>query len=458
MSGDLKEALTAAGVSALIQKQIDPMLLEYQRRYSPLVRSLPSQKWGSTVYYFNQRNARMAGGFVSDGGARPVTSSTYVQNSFTMRNLQSVGSVTGYAEEVTQDLMGSLRAAEIEGGVQGLLWDMETAILWGCDPATGVGPYPQFSGLDSLVSTFSGTSQNAIDLNGALTLSSLDQLIDLVETQAAMPTFASPWMLVGSNTAWSKIAQLFTNQQRFLDKVEVATGLIVPSYRDIPLIKSSFLSTRAITMGTVTSANATTGGSLGNTLTYKYVVAAVIARSGETVASAEVSQATGATSTNVITLSFSTPTGLDGAQPILYKVYRTAAGGATGTETLLGVVDANVGLAADGVTPVLTTSITDDGVKLTPMNGATAPASNPAAYVGTNTSLKPLAANQENIYLVSRDRNFVVRPYVRDVRPIDVYPTTAAPDTLPFALVSDTTLALRAPKYAGRLARVTATL
>ena len=55
MSGELREALTAAQVTALIQKRIDPLLLEYQRRYAPLVRSTPSIPWNSTVYNFNQR-------------------------------------------------------------------------------------------------------------------------------------------------------------------------------------------------------------------------------------------------------------------------------------------------------------------------------------------------------------------------------------------------------------------
>jgi hypothetical protein len=189
-------------------------------------------------------------------------------------------------------------------------------------------------------------------------------------------------------------------------------------------------------------------------LTYKYQVSAVIARQGEIVPSAEVSQATGAGSTNTITLSFSTPSGLDGSQPILYKVYRTAAGGATGTETLLGYVDATVGVAADGITPVLTTSIVDTGTYLLPMNGATGPAVTPTQYYGGSTSIAPPATGNESLYLTSRDKNFLVRPFVREAQPLDVYPTTTAPDTLPFALVSDTTLALRAPKYAGKLARV----
>ncbi|MEV4438514.1 phage major capsid protein [Streptomyces sp. NPDC049577] len=450
---ELREALTAAGAAPLVPTIIDPMLLEYQRRYAPLVRAIPTRKWDSTVYYFNQRTARAQGGFVADGGARPVTNSTYVQNSFPIRNLQSVGAVTGYSQAVTRQLIGDLRAQEIEGSIQGLYWDIENAILWGNSGSTQYGGYPQFDGLDSLVSTFSGSNQNAIDFNAAMTLGALDKLIDMVEQQAAMAVQDASWMFVMSPTAASKVAQLLTAQQRFVDRVEVASGLNVLTYRDVPIVKTSFLSARSFGMGTVTTATATSGGSLP-AATYYYQVVPVIARQGEVLPSTEVSQVTTG-STSTVTLSFSTPTGLDGSQPNLYKVYRSTS---TGTETLLGYVDATVGIAADGVTPILTTSIVDDGVKLTPKNGSTVPAAGPAAYVGTNASVKPLATGQENIYLMARNQDFVVRPYVRELTPLDVYPTTAGPDQLPYAIVSDTTLAVRAPKYLGRLSRVTTTL
>lgn len=456
MGNELQEALTAAGVSALVQKQIDPMLLEYQRRYSPMIRALPALKWGSTVYNFNQRNSRVAGGFVADGGARPVGTSAYAQSAFTIRNLQAVGSVTGYAQEVTRDLMGDLRAREIEGAVQGLLWDIETGIDWGCSGATQNGPYPQFDGLDVQCSTFSGSTQNSFDAAGAaLALRNLDVLIDAVEQNASMPVTDSSWMFTMSSTAASKIAQLLTNQQRFVDTVEVAAGLIVPTYRNIPLVKSSFLAARSIQMSTVTAATATTGGSLA-AATYFYKVTAVLARVGETVASAEVSQVTtGATST--VTLSFTPPVGYENGSAILYKVYRSTA---TNTETLLGYVDANVGLAADGVTPIVANQIVDTGAALIPQqsSGSVVPAILPTAYVGTNAGMLPRTASAEDLYLMSRNRDNIVRPYVRDVTPLDVFPTTSAPDTLPFAIVSDTCLAVRAPKYMARLRNVVATL
>lgn len=450
---ELREALTAAGAAPLVNTIVDPMLLEYQRRYAPLVRAVPTRKWDSTVYYFNQRTQRATGGFVTDGGARPVSNSTYLQNQFPIRNMQAVGAVTGYSQAVTRGLVQDLKQQEIEGSIQGLYWDIENAMLWGNSASTQYGAYPQFDGLDSLVGTFSGNSQNAIDFNAAMSLGALDKLIDMVEQQAAMAVQDKSWMLVMSPTAASKVAQLLQSQQRFSDRVEVAGGLNVPTYRDVPIIKTSFLSARGYSMGAVTTATATTGGTLA-AATYYYQVVPVIARQGEIQPSAEVSQATTG-STSTVTLSFSTPTGLDGSQPNLYKVFRSTG---TGTETLLGYVDAVVGVAADGVTPVLTVSIVDDGAKLTPKNGSTVPAVNPSAYVGTNASQKPSGAGQENIYLMARDPNFVVRPYVRELTPLDVYPTTASPDTLPYAIVSDTTLAVRAPRYLGRLARVTTTL
>jgi hypothetical protein len=460
MPSELREALTAAGASALVPKIISPLLLEYQRRYSPLVRSIPQIKWDSDEYYFNQRTQVASGGFVPDGGARPVSTSTYVQTSFQMKHVQAVGAVTGYAQEVTRQIISDLRRTEIQGAIRGYYWDIETGLLWGNAAATAGQAQPQFDGLDSLVSSFdsSGGFQNAVDQGGAsLTLAMLDQLIDLVETNAAMPVFDSTWQIILSNTAMSKVAQLLTNQQRFNDRVQVAAGLLVPTYRDIPLIKTSFLSSRSFQMSVVTPSTGSTGGSLPASTTYRYVMTAIMARQGEILPCAEVSQATGTGATNTVILSFTPPTGLEGAAPIGYKVYRTVGGGGAGTETFLGYVDATVGLSSDGVTPIITNQIVDTGTALVPQNatGPVAPSPLSATYFGTNALMKPPAAGEENIYLISRDRNFVVRPYVREATPLNVYPTTASPDSLPYAVIGDTCLALRAPKYTGRLARVT---
>jgi len=451
MPSELREALTAAGASALVPKIIDPVLLEYQRRYAPLCRAIPMQPWKSDQYYFNQRTSVAAGGFVPDGGARPVSNSTFVQLAFAMKHIQTVGAVTGYAQEVTRQVIGDLRQTEIQGSIRGYYWDVEAGCVWGNAASTLNQAQPQFDGLDSLVNDFTTGYKNSLDKASAtLTLAMLDELIDMVETNAGMPIADATWMFVMSNTAVSKIAQILVSQQRF-EQVEVATGLIVPSYRNIPLVKTSFLSSRGYSMGTVTTGTATTGGTLAAT-TYYYRLAPVISRQGETLPCTEVSQTTTG-STSTVTLSFTPPTGLDGLAPQLYKAYRSTA---TGTESFLGYVDATVGLAADGVTPILTNQIVDTGTALVPQNsiGPTVPAILPTVYFGQNANMFPAAAGSENIFLISRDRNNVCRPYIREATPLDVYPTTAAPDTLPYAIIGDTCLAVRAQRFLGRMSRV----
>lgn len=448
-----REALDAVGAGAFIQKVIDPIVVDIQRRYSPLLAVIPTEKWDSDVYYFNRRVKLPSGGWVRDGGARPVTTGTYDQKLWQMRHHQTVGDVTKYAELVTRAQAGSIRGKEIEGAYKGASWDLETAIVWGNADATANGPDPHMSGFDTLISDFSGSGKNAIDkAGGTFALAYLDELIDMVEQNLNESIGGSDWMFVTSSTAVSKAAQLLLAQQRYME-VLVAAGLNVLSYRDIPFVKSSFLATRSITMGTVTTATATTGGTLP-AATHHYKVSAVIARSGETVASAEVTQATtGATST--VDLSFTPPAGYEDGGAILYKVYRSTS---TGTETLIGVVDAVVKLGADGISRVKTTKIRDTGTALIPMNGSDEPTVLPTAYYGTNANKKPLSAGNEGIYLVPRNRDYMLRPYVRHMQPLPLAATVASPDSDPFAIMSDCVLAIRDPRMIGTLQRVAVSL
>jgi hypothetical protein len=461
MASEITEALTALGANALTQKVISPDLLEYVRRYSPLVSYIPTDPWTSNIYYFNTRNQLPAGGFVTDGGARPVSNSNYVQSSFTIRLLQTVGSVTGYAQEVTRAQIGSLLQKEIQGATKGLVWDIETGMDWGCAAATA-NTFPEFDGLDVLCSSFSASGsnpQNAQDMAGAeLSSGMLDQLIELVESNMAEPVIGEEWAFVLSSRAVSALGQQFLPQQRY-NSVEIAPGVNVPAYREIPFLKSSFLNARSIAMPAVTTATATTGGSLA-AATYYYRVSAVMGRYGELNCAAEVSQVTTG-STSTVTLSFTPPASIEGGLVQTYRVYRSTA---TGTESLLGIVDAVVGFQADGITPIFANEIVDTGAALIPQNGATQPAILPTQYFATNTGVLPRVSagtvsgqvngGGEDIYLISRNRDNVCRPYVRDIQPVPLAATVTQPDALPFALVTDTCLALRAAKYMGRLRNV----
>ena len=76
-------------------------------------------------------------------------------------------------------------------------------------------------------------------------------------------------------------------------------------------------------------ATSTSGGTLPTASVYKYVITAINAN-GETGISNEQTVTTGAGGTNSNTVNWVTVTGATG-----FKIYRTAAGGATGTELLL---------------------------------------------------------------------------------------------------------------------------
>jgi hypothetical protein len=457
MTNLTREALDAVGAGAFVQKRIDPIVVDIQQRYAPFLAAIPTEKWDSDIYNFNRRTALPSGGWVRDGGARPVTNGTYDQKLWQMKHLEAIGDVTGYAEEVTKAQAGSIRGREVEGAYKGLAWDLETAIIWGNADATVNGPDPHFSGLDAIVADYSGSGQNSVDVNGAFSLGQLDILIDLVEQNLAESVDNSGWMFACSSTAIGRAGQLLQAQSRY-ETVEIAAGLNVLSYRNIPLVKSSFLAPRSIKMGAVTgAASGVTGGTVTPSSTFIYKVSAVINRSGETIACDDVTVTT-STGAQVVDLSFSVPAGYQGATPLLYKVFRSTAGGASSTCTLIGTVDAQVALNTDNVTRIPTTKIRDTGAALVPMNGSTTPTVTPTAYTGANASRKPLAAQQENVYLVPRSRDYMLRPFVRDMKPLPVSTTVSSPDSNPFAVISDTVLAVRDPRAIGRLDRVTVAL
>jgi hypothetical protein len=127
----------------------------------------------------------------------------------------------------------------------------------------------------------------------------------------------------------------------------------------------------------------TSGGTLPTASTYKYYVTAINAV-GETTVSNEQSIVTGAGSTNSNTINWAAVPNATG-----YKIYRTAAGGATGTELLLATVGAVV-------TYVDTGSITPSGAL---------PATNTAFQAGTYTApTKWVPFNSETLAFMQATR------------------------------------------------------
>lgn len=453
-------AATAATSQSIIQKIIDTNILEYQVREAPLLAAIPTKKIDQAIYLFVQRTRRPSGGAVVDGGARPNSNSTWAQLQFAVKNYQVQSSVTGFAQAVTAGVVGDLVRQEMDGAITSQLWALETSCMYGNAAATAgiVNTYgPDMDGLDTQVSQYVASAsapQNIIDAAEAnLALNnnggkSVDDLIAMVSRNAARP-LSNDWMFVVSPNVESKFAGLLTNQQRFIGEVEIAAGLTVQSYRNIPIIRSSFLGSVGQSFGTVTPSAGGAGGTLAAG-TYYYQVQAVINRFGELAASTAVSQAV--TAGQNVTLTFATPSDYEGNEPTLYKVFRSTAAGA---EVLIGVV------AAVDPSGNALTSIVDTGANLLANGASIAGTGYPTAYVGAAGALgneKPRGANDEDLYLVPRNADYMLRPYVRDFRTLQLAPTVASPDALPFAILNDTCLAVRGPKFVGALKRLNVTL
>jgi hypothetical protein len=146
----------------------------------------------------------------------------------------------------------------------------------------------------------------------------------------------------------SKTSKLLTNIHAYqtLGVTEVPGGWRLSTYRDIPIIVSSAMRPRS-KMGTISTATATTGGTIPSSTTYYFRVSAVT-NNGEQGASTEVNQATGSgTETNTITLSWTAVTGA-----LYYKIY---GGTSTGAVTLVDVIAA-VSYDGNGTRSTATTS------------------------------------------------------------------------------------------------------
>jgi len=413
---ELKKALAMADASALVPESLDPVLVELARKYAPIRSLLVRKPWDAEVYKFSRRTAMNSAQFVRDTGKPTQSKSTYDKKTFNIRNLQTNGAVTGFANAVTQGKLVEARQYEITGATQALTWLEEFAILWGNEAATEDSDRPQFSGMDTLC------NENIIQKDGAvLALTDLDDLIDSVEENLGGPVTGQDYFFIMSPRMRSKAAALLQAYQRFVDKVEIDGGLILDSYRNVPIYPTSFLTVGTTPPSDLAAADDAAVGSLTPSSTYYYQISAVTL-TGETVVSSEVSRTVGADK-SAVKLTW---TAYSGA--LLYKIFR---GTETGKATLHAVIGAHDSSGND------VNSYVDTGDTLnTPVR---------------EKAQKPLSANEEAIYLFPRNEQYALIPYVRD---ISYVPLAKTQDQEEFLIIEDVCLALRAAKFASKLEQV----
>lgn len=476
----IQETLSqTSGAQYLYQPVIDRALFEATRKFTATRMLFPRKKWNTPTYIFNKRTnypitrAVVEAPPTTGTGSVAATSSTYSQTSWAVKHWQSNLDLAKFSIQ-TARVNGDLMQLELEAATESAMWFEEAVNFYGSAQATLNTWRPAWDGVDMLMAA---NSTNKINVSGAPSFAMLDAMIDAVKKALGRKIDANQYAFVLSSELWSTIGRLFVQEKRFLDKAVVYPrddrgqlngrisdnrnyidgGLEAATYRGVPFIESSFITSLG-QMGTITATGNTGSGSSLVNSQYGYIVEAV-SDYGVTLASAEVLITP--TATNNVVLSWTKPTVTDAngntRQILFYRIFRTAAAGASGSETLYAVVAANQATSTgDGdvtsftdtgliqnpaVTSTLawTTVFSSDGTNAAP-DGVTLPRTNPGGHTA------------QDIWLLPRDPDILLVPCVNELQTVPLALFNAR--TQQVALEGDQVLVVRGPAFMAKAMQV----
>jgi hypothetical protein len=472
----IQETLTqTTGAQFLYQPVIDRALFESTRKFT-LTREIFARKtWNTPVYEFNKRNNYPQTRAVVEAppstgvGSVTPTSSAYSQVFFPIKHWQSNMDLAKFSIQ-TARVNGDLMQLELDAASESAVWFEEALNLYGSAGATNNTWRPEWDGVDLLMSL-----GNKIVVNAAPSIAMLDAMIDAVKKslgRAVGPQYVfgmAPEML-------SSMGRLFTQYERWMGKATIYprddrgvlkgqisdnrnyidAGIEVATYRGVPLMESSFLTSLG-TMTAVTAAGPTGTDGVIPAGTYYYSVE-VLTDFGISLA-AETSVVT-VSSTNHVALSWTTPAILDVnlnvRQNLLFRIFRTVAGGPAGSETLYAVVAAS-DLASDAAI----TTWTDTGAVVNPYASGSTALATTIATSGSNVAipdgvtvprLSPSGHVQQDIFLLPRDPDILCVPVVNEMQTVPLALINAR--TQQVALTGDQVLAVRGPGFMAKASGV----
>lgn len=359
-------ATTSASGTALLPEALEPVIIEYLSRNMPLWGMIGKGQADSKTHEYTKRTGTAGAWVEGEATAQSVTSSTYARESVQLKVLRSWGSVTGFQQAMSERFVNALDE-EIHGSVLGFADLLEYMMLWGND----VDTY-QFNGFDTFIQEDStASSDNVFDLDAAVTLTHLDNMIDAAETyrgtQRDMKAFIASQQMI------SRITGLQTKIQRSVQQVEFEGGFRMETYRGIPLVPSGFVRPAATTTSPAVTATAAAGGSLADD-EYFYRIASVTMYGEQLIGDED--SATTATTNNSVDLTWTAD-----ANAKLYKIYRGTTAGADNLD-LLTTIAAKTYDSSGAVTGNVA-SWSDEGT------------------LTADTSQVPLSSGEENLFLVN---------------------------------------------------------
>lgn len=333
---------SASGVGqALIPEHLEEVITNTLVRLVPEL-AIPVLKFDHQKFheFIRLKTLPSAGSAMGESSVTPTRNSTTERANVELKIMKRKGSVTGFIQDAATNFMDA-QAFEMETHLQAFGNDMRTYMLYGNKTADSY----TFDGLDTFIASY---RKNTAE--GGTVPTSLSVLDDIIDHNMRKQGSNHRKVFEMSPEMLSLFSRLYTQVRdnreaiRGTNVVEIDGGWRLQTYRDIPIVETT--ATRPVKQtGTVTSATATSGGTILAD-DYFFSVAAVT-WDGEQRAATEVSQTTtGTTSTITLTLT-------SDAEAMYYKVYV----GLTTNVTLLRTVVSGFTCDSDGTITGNTTSI-----------------------------------------------------------------------------------------------------
>jgi len=328
-----KALSSATGVGeALIPQHLEQVITNALPRLSPTL-AMIEPKFDNQKYHEFNRLVSLpdAGGAMGEGATTPTYNPNFSRTGVFMKVVRRKGATTDFLKDSSKKNVDAA-ATNIEANMLAHVFDLENYLLYGNKDANQY----EFDGLDKFIQS------NRINMaSGGVVPTSLKTLDDLIDinldyqgSSHKKAIYMSPYML-------SKFSQLLTNVRLVqgivgqMSAVDVPGGWRLNAYRDIPIVVSSACRPKS-KMGTVTPILANAGGTIPDSKTYYFRVAAMT-RDGEQLSCEQISQATGTEGNpneHKIELTFSPVVGA-----FRYKIY---VGTETGETFLCRIVPAFV--------------------------------------------------------------------------------------------------------------------
>lgn len=318
MATELDLALDSSAGAPLIPEDLEPTLVDLVLRLNPILAMHEIRQASGKTHEFNRITGIGTARFEGENATTAASDSTYARAGVQLKVLRKRGGVSGFQQASAKKFIDSYKT-ELMNATRAMAHLNEFAILW-ADDADAF----QYDGYDANLST------NVFEQAGVVTLAGLDNLIDSVRTQGLPPR--EPLYFVMSPKMLSAVSALQTRVQIPIDEVEIEGGFRFKTYRGLPIVESSF-TTPVGKMTAVTVADLAGVGALDVAAAYRYRVSAVTLE-GESEASDETLFTLG----GGITRSTVSWTAFPGA--LLYKIYRSEGGGASGTVQYLTTIAA----------------------------------------------------------------------------------------------------------------------